>query len=70
MAHNVASDQGLHCLLTECSIKICIKGKNPFNNPKNRIRLVQLIIVGNYIRLKWVNEGARTKITTSLNLVQ
>ena len=27
------SDQGLHCLLTECSIKIWIKWKLPPNNP-------------------------------------
>ena len=25
----VASDQGLHCLITECSIKILINMKNP-----------------------------------------
>ena len=28
MLLNVASDQGLHCLFTECSIKILIKMKN------------------------------------------
>ena len=43
MLQRVASDQGLHCLLTECS-----------NNPQNGNRLVHLIRMGNSIQLKWV----------------
>ena len=37
MPLNTASDQGLHCLFTECSIEICIKRKNTTQE------LVQLI---------------------------
>ena len=33
---SVASDQGLHCLLTECSIKIRIKMKNTTQQPLKR----------------------------------
>ena len=33
MAQYAASDQGLHCLHTECSIKIQIKMKNTFHQP-------------------------------------
>ena len=32
---NTASDQGLHCLLTLCSITICIKMKNTTQQPQN-----------------------------------
>ena len=43
---NAASDQVLHCLLTEVSFKNGIKMKNTTNNPKIGNRLVQLIRMG------------------------
>ena len=59
MPQNAASDQGLHCLLTDCSIKIQIKMKkiSP-HNILNGHGLLQLIREGNWIRhigLKMVN---------------
>ena len=50
------SDQVLYCLLTEFSIKIWIRMKNNTNNPEDENRLVHLIKVGSFIRLKRVNE--------------
>ena len=47
------SDQSLHRLLAECSIKIRVKRKMPPNNTYNGNGLVQLIRVGNYILLEW-----------------
>ena len=35
MPYNMTSDQGLHCLLTECSIKTGMKTKNATQLPKN-----------------------------------
>ena len=54
-SQNVASVQGLHCVPTECSMKLRIKmKKTPPKNPYNGNGLVQLIPIGNSIRLKWV----------------
>ena len=47
---NAASDQGLHCLLTECSNKFEQKRKIPPNTPKIGNGLVLLIRVGKFIR--------------------
>ena len=47
MLHNAASDQGLTCLLTECSIKIWIKRKN------TRLGVNYFEKVINYIQLHW-----------------
>ena len=53
---NVASDQGLNCLLTECSIKIMKKKlKIPPKAPKVGNGLILLIRVGKSIQLKLVN---------------
>ena len=50
------SDQGLHCLLTECSIKIGKQKKISPNTPKIGNRLILPIRVGKSIwGLKWVN---------------
>ena len=49
------SDQVLHCLLTECSIKIWWKKEEiPHNNPKIGNGLVLLVRVGKFIRLQRV----------------
>ena len=52
--HIAASDQVIHCLLTECSIRIRIKMKNITQQPLKRNGLVHLIRVGGSIRLKGV----------------
>ena len=52
--HNAASDQGIHYLLTQFSIKIPNELKILPNNPKTGNELVQLTRNGKYIRLKWV----------------
>ena len=53
---NATSDQDVHCLLTNCSIKIRIKMENTTQHPLKRNGLVQLISKRNSIRLKckWV----------------
>ena len=51
---NAASDQGLHCLITENSIKIWSKMKNSTQQPLKPKGLVQLIRVCKPIRLKRV----------------
>ena len=52
---NVASDQGLHCLITEFSIGNLNKNVIiPPSTPYNQNGLVQLIRLGMSIRLKWV----------------
>ena len=56
----------LHCLLTEVSFKIWIKLKIPPNNPLNGIGLVHLIIVGNFIQLKWVKSIAFDELAIML----
>ena len=53
--HNGVYDQEPHCLLTESSIKIWKKYKIPPKTPKIGNGLLQLIVVGNFIWLKWVN---------------
>ena len=45
MPHHVASDQGLHCLLTGFSIKNRIKQQNRPDTPKMTYGLVQQITV-------------------------
>ena len=58
MQQNAVSDQDLHCFLSEYSMNFLIKKKNILpNNPYNRNGLVQLIKVGNFIRLKWVKQN-------------
>ena len=47
---NASSVQGIHSLLTECSIKI---KKIPTQNGNRPV--CQLITAGNFFRLKWVN---------------
>ena len=42
MPQNVASDQGLQCLLTECPIKIWIKIKNTTQQPLKHKRTVPI----------------------------
>ena len=43
---NAASDQGFHCLLTECSIKIGIKMKNTTLQPLKRKLIREEILFG------------------------
>ena len=50
---NAASHLGLHCLLTGISIKNEIK-KTP-GSPKIESGLVQMIMMGKFIRQMWVN---------------
>ena len=54
MPHNVASDQGLHCLLTRFSIKNRIKVENRPNTPKMINRHIQHITVEESISKHWV----------------
>ena len=45
--------QSLYCLLTEGSFRICMKMKNTTEQPLNGNGQVQMIIIGNSIRLKY-----------------
>ena len=62
---NVASDQGLHCLLTECSIKIRKKMKNTTQQALTRNGLVQLIRMGKSIWFKWVKQDKENYVDSS-----
>ena len=53
--NNQVSDQGLHCLLTECSIKIWGKNEKKNNAPKIGNWFVLLIRVSKSIWLEWVD---------------
>ena len=55
MPHNVASDQGLYCLLTEFFIKNRLKVKNRPDAPKMTNGLVQHITVQKSTSIQWVN---------------
>ena len=55
MPHNVASDQGLHCLLTGFSIKNEIKATNRPDTPKMKNRLVQHITVEKSTSIQCLN---------------
>ena len=57
MAHNVASDQGLHCLLTGFSMKNRIKTQNRPNTPKMTNGLVQHITVEESTSTRWVKRA-------------
>ena len=52
--HNAVSDQDLHCLLTECSIRNWKKLKISPKQPYNWNGLILLIREGKSIVLKWV----------------
>ena len=52
--HNVASDQGLHCLLTEFSITNKVKKRNRSDTPKMTIGLVQHYTVEESTSIQWV----------------
>ena len=54
MQHSAASDQGLHCLLTDCSIKILIKMKNITQSPLMRNGSSNLYKGRQSIGLQWV----------------
>ena len=54
MPHNVASNQGLHCLLTGFSIKNRIKPQNRSDAPKMTNRLIQHITVEESTSIQWV----------------
>ena len=60
MPHNVASDQGLHCLLTGFSIKYRIKATNKPDIPKMTNGLVQHITVEESISIQRVNHAWQT----------
>ena len=53
MPHNAASDQVLHCLLTECSIK-CYKNEIYHPTILKTNGLVKMITAGHSKRHKWV----------------
>ena len=53
-AYDAVSDHALHCFLTEWVIKIWKKGEISPTTPKIGNRLVLLIRIGKFIRLKWV----------------
>ena len=54
MPHNVASDQGLQCLLTGFSIKNLIKVTNRPGNPRMTNGLIQQITVEESTSIQWV----------------
>ena len=65
MPQNAASDQGLHCLLIECSFKIWIKIKTTTQQPiKTEMDIVQLIRERNSIRHKQVNMSRDMRFPT------
>ena len=57
MPHNVASDQGLHCLLTGFSVENGIKAKNSPDTPKITNELVQNIMVEESTNIQWVTNN-------------
>ena len=69
MPHGVASDQGLHCLLTGFSIKNRIKTKNRPDTPKMTNGLVQHITVEEFTSIQWVKSLKYYKSTTAKNLI-
>ena len=64
MPHNVASDQGLHCLLTGFSIKNEYRQQNRPDTPKMTNGLVQHITVEVYKGLKTGGFPSRTTSNT------
>ena len=59
MPHNVASDQGLHCLQTRFSIKNRVKATNRHGTPKTTNGLVQHITVEESTCIQWVKNVLR-----------
>ena len=57
MPHNVASDQGLHCLLTGFSIKDRIKAKHIPDTTKMTNGPVQHITVEESTSIQWGNSS-------------
>ena len=67
--HNVVSNQDLHCLLSECSVKIKKKKeKISPNTPKIGRRIILLITEGKSIRLKCVNVFTMSVLSDEISL--
>ena len=57
MPQNAASDQDLHCLLTEISVKSAVKIENPPEKPKTRNGIIQMIRMDKSTSQKRVNKA-------------
>ena len=64
LASHVASNQGLHCLLTGFSIKNRIKRQNRSDTPKMTNELVQHITVEESISIQRVSKGISYSVHT------
>ena len=67
MPHNVASYQGLHCLLTGFPIKNRIKVTKQTQHPLNNSRLVQHVTVEESTSIQWVDPTALRKVKLLYN---
>ena len=65
MPQSMSADQGLHCFLTERSMKIWIEFLIPPNNPSNGNGLIQLIRAGKSIWLRRVNNNQYLELVLS-----